>query len=211
MLLSRRTSPTPRIETASLEASAWLRMVRLLARCTGDTRARQGRHLGRERCLGHRSGDIGSSLGQHRPAGPRGRRGRGAAPHAGRSDQPASQLGDTWSAAHRAHRRDVLRRHQSPPPAAVGENGAPGAGSPSSPPCGFATGGPPAEGSRRAGRGSAGEAHRAGRSAVHPAAPSRALRNFSTAWTRRFSVAPAGRSSLRRMLRTCVSTVFGVT
>jgi hypothetical protein len=40
---------------------------------------------------------------------------------------------------------------------------------------------PEPEGSSRAGRGSAGEAHRAGPSAVHSAAPSRALRNFSTA------------------------------
>jgi hypothetical protein len=32
---------------------------------------------------------------------------------------------ETWRAAHRAHRRDVLRRHQSPSPAAVGETGTP--------------------------------------------------------------------------------------
>ena len=62
---------------------------------------------------------------QRRPAGPRGRRGRGAGPHAGGPDQPASRLGDTWGAAHRAHGRDVLRRHKSPPPAAVGEARAP--------------------------------------------------------------------------------------
>lgn len=63
---------------------------------------------------------------QRRPPGARGRRGRGAGRHAGGPDQRASQLRDTWGAAHRPHRRDVLRRHQSPPPAAVGEAGAPG-------------------------------------------------------------------------------------
>ena len=89
-----------------------------------------------------RDGDPHSrpcAVRQHRPAGPRGRRGRGAGPHAGGPDQPAGQLRDTWGAAHRAHRRDVLRRHQSPPPAAVGEAGAPGQTDPSSARCGFAS------------------------------------------------------------------------
>src|SRR6478735_9001500 len=48
------------------------------------------------------------------------------APHAGGPYQPASQRCHTGGAAHRAHRRDVLRRHKGPPPAAVGEAGAPG-------------------------------------------------------------------------------------
>ena len=39
----------------------------------------------------------------------------------------------------------------------------------------------------------------------------RARRNVRTACTRRFSVASEGRSSLRKMLRTWASTVFGVT
>jgi uncharacterized protein DUF1707 len=75
-----------------------------------------------------RDGDPHSrpcAVRQRRPAGPRGRRGRRASPHTGGPDQPASQLRDAWGATHCAHRRDVLRRHQSPPPAPVGEAGAP--------------------------------------------------------------------------------------
>ena len=52
---------------------------------------------------------------------------------------------------------------------------------------------------------------RAGGHLQRPAVPRHACRKRSTACTRRFSVGVAGRSSLRKMLRTCASTVLWVT